>query len=870
VAFAGSEAIVAYHQLPKPSENAYTGGLLVNNGSGWEVDQGAAAAIGSNVPWAVAGLPDGGAAFAAGERSGSGAGGAVFERSGAGAPWQQTATPLPGAAEPGSLALFREAGALRVIASGSVPNTYQLENVPSPPPGFPPNLVQPYPLSAGYGAGAVIRQTAGGWLDEEHERNSVQDPPGNYKFYDTVYQPDPVSAVLVDPTGAQGWAVGGFVDAEGGGVLDTADVDRYPPDGVAPPGVNGSSIPVESKQATFAIGGGAQCSAPCADRANAKIGPDVWLTAALQRAGQIQGVRAFLYTGPRVTTGETAGPATLVVPYARELERYAGILAAGPSIRAFAAASPTDLDGVRSESAFEQSFAGFPQPFGGAPPALEQGLSPAGRSSEPCAGTPGCSLAYYSFDSSGPAGTVRAIVLDDSTDVGSTQLAWLASQLKEAAQRAEPAIAIGNADLNAQLGAGDPAAGAVAQTLISGGASAYFYDSPEQNVELPLRIGAASIPTFGSGTLGYIHHVAESRGDFLGASGFLLGQVDVAARDPSTNRAPVSARLIPNIGELELEARSGTLLRRSQVALFNALARRVRAGDRSQNQANSPDTDPYIPIPSNCVGVACADGLFPEYTFSSSRPDIGDFVAPNLASAIPNAVLLGSNEKPIPDPQSGLFCAYNAGTTIVTISAGGLSSSLPVTVQGGSVRRPCGTVPLKELPTQSQQAPVPPPPPPPGPAPAGPAPASAPPPVVPLPPPPAILAPPAPARPSSPPPFLLPAAPAAALLAAVPPPLPTPARPTPPSGTSAVTSPVEAPQREEEEEEATESVSNQAVAYRAPEHEPTAAYVLGATLLAAFAGASVRRRPRGGRRDLRVAPATLSTTRAQRRMSGRR
>jgi hypothetical protein len=104
----------------------------------------------------------------------------------------------------------------------------------------------------------------------------------------------------------------------------------------------------------------------------------------------------------------------------------------------------------------------------------------------------------------------------------------------------------------------------------------------------------------------------------------------------------------------------------------------------------------------------------------------------------------------------------------------------------------------------------------------------------------------------------------------VPPPLPTPARPTPPSGTSAVTSPVEAPQREEEEEEATESVSNQAVAYRAPEHEPTAAYVLGATLLAAFAGASVRRRPRGGRRDLRVAPATLSTTRAQRRMSGRR
>jgi hypothetical protein len=100
--------------------------------------------------------------------------------------------------------------------------------------------------------------------------------------------------------------------------------------------------------------------------------------------------------------------------------------------------------------------------------------------------------------------------------------------------------------------------------------------------------------------------------------------------------------------------------------------------------------------------------------------------------------------------------------------------------------------------------------------------------------------------------------------AIVPPPLPTP-NPTPPSGTSAVTSPVEAAQKEEEEQEATESVSNQALAYRAPEHEPSPAYILGIVLLAAFAGASTRARGRGGRRELRVAPATLSSMRAQRR-----
>jgi hypothetical protein len=99
------------------------------------------------------------------------------------------------------------------------------------------------------------------------------------------------------------------------------------------------------------------------------------------------------------------------------------------------------------------------------------------------------------------------------------------------------------------------------------------------------------------------------------------------------------------------------------------------------------------------------------------------------------------------------------------------------------------------------------------------------------------------------------------VLAFVPPPVPTPARPTPPSGTSAV----EAVEREEEEESAPESVSNQALAYRVPEHEPTPAYILGIVVLAAFAGAGVRRRPRRGRRELRVAPATISAMRAQRR-----
>lgn len=218
---------------------------------------------------------------------------------------------------------------------------------------------------------------------------------------------------------------------------------------------------------------------------------------------------------------------------------------------------------------------------------------------------------------------------------------------------------------------------------------------------------------------------------------------------------------------------------------------------------------------------------------------------------------------------SGLFCALNKGETTVKITAGGVSASMKVKVEAGSVRRPCGTVPVKPKPVAEQQigAPTPPPPAPtPAPAPASP------PPVLPVPPAPVAPVPPparVPVRIPPPPTFFIQPTLPALLVPFLPPPLVEPANPTPPSGTSAVTSPVEAAQKEEEHEEATESVSNQAVAYRQPEHEPSPAYLLGFIVLAAFAGASAFRRPRRGGREVRVAPATISTMRSQRRLEER-
>ena len=317
IAFAGSEAIVVWRKLIQQGQSRYTGGVIVNNGSGWKEDEAADAVLGTSaVPWAVAALPDGGAAFAA--ESSSGGSAAVYERSGAGAAWQPFA--YPGGEAPGSLALFRENGALRAIGTGAEPNTFAAEEEVAPPPGFPPILVDPYPLGTNLYRG-VLRQTASGWTDEEHDLNDAREPPGGYFFWDTPRIPDPVNAVLVDSAGAQGWAVGGVVNSEDP-LLDTADIDRYPStgspalDAPAPETTRSGSVSV-------AVGGGAACAAPCASRADTGIGPEVWLHRAIKQTEEIGSVGAFVYTGPGVTTGQLAGPRLFPVPWQEEEEHYA-------------------------------------------------------------------------------------------------------------------------------------------------------------------------------------------------------------------------------------------------------------------------------------------------------------------------------------------------------------------------------------------------------------------------------------------------------------------------------------------------------------------------------------------------------------------
>ncbi len=316
-------------------------------------------------------------------------------------------------------------------------------------------------------------------------------------------------------------------------------------------------------------------------------------------------MRAFLYAGPRLaTSARSLGNDA----FARELNRYATVLRATDGILTYAAISPAEVAADGSVSPFVSAL-GPSAPGGSVPPG-----TPA-----PLAG----SAAYVIGTAGSSAGPVRVIVLDWSqATLPEAQLGWLAAQLDAARASAIPAIVLGSADLG-DAGAANHAtnADAVISVLSGHGASAYLFSSREKNVQQTLGAVPRTVPAFGSGTLGYVDLELANSSEFLGESGFLLASVDVARRDPATNVAPVTASLIPNAGELALESTDGTLLRRSSVSLFKGLARRPIGGSRLEQSSNytTQAPDPYIPIPNQCVGVACGQRVPTAYRFSSSR-----------------------------------------------------------------------------------------------------------------------------------------------------------------------------------------------------------------------------------------------------------
>ncbi|MDW5597977.1 hypothetical protein VSS74_26720, partial [Conexibacter stalactiti] len=701
IAFAGQQALVAAGS-----------DVLLNDGSGWRVDTGLHELLARSTSQArivtVAGLPDGGA-IAAG-------GGVVFVRDSATAAWRPSAAPLP-AATVVAAAPVRVGERVRAIVSVTPGATWPIPTVlPPPDPELPDPVLPPFALP---GDGYVLRETDSGWRDEQRTAYAgvTNDKP---------QKSDPVAAFALDPVSGAGWAVGGWsgqpdsagrgTSASGSGAtvrarVQTAAITRYAPDAVpeSPIGTAAAGVALEPGTVTFAVAGHATCDGPCSLLAGAGLGPDRAVSALVDSlrplTGLAGGPRALLYTGGRLpTTSATATPAP-------DSARLAELLAQSP-LPVFGAVSAADSLGD-SVAGFRSAFAGMPAPFGTA--AAPPGAIPVGNG-DTSIGT----RTHYAVDSSGGNGIVRVIVIDNSRGSLAAsdpyqvplepQEPWLRATLQDARAQGVPAIVVGSRDLNTRFVPRSNVADdgdAIARLLVDEGASAYLYERPEEQrvTQIPAG-GAQTIPAYGTGTLGYRSPIAnaqqpEQADAVFGDSGYLLLSLDLLRRDPATNRAPVSVRMQPLIKQLSLAAIDGTLLRRSRPALFQGLGRRPLGGDRwgpisaSDGSPNPTGADPYVSFPAAlCLQANCGTRLTPEYRFSSSDPDVADFVAVDPNTANLRKPLQGADGKVVTDATSGLLCAFNPGRTTLTVSAGGMSYSQVVTVQTGSVQQPCGTRPL--------------------------------------------------------------------------------------------------------------------------------------------------------------------------------
>ncbi|HEX3392271.1 MAG TPA: hypothetical protein VHS55_06885, partial [Solirubrobacteraceae bacterium] len=393
------------------------------------------------------------------------------------------------------------------------------------------------------------------------------------------------------------------------------------------------------------------------------------------------------------------------------------------------------------------------------------------------------------------------------------QRGWLEEQLAAAHGRGLPVVVIAATPLQS-IKEGE----SVAALLASSEVLAVFTTSERRLDERHLvpedpGPGAPQIPEYEGASLGY----QKPQND--GVKWYFVS-ADTQARE-------VHVAAVPVIGSLALKPLNGLSVARSLTLQFEAIARRPpgtlatiagRSEEPSEPGEPFPGYDNYVEIPApSCGSRPCVQ---PSYVFASSDPTIGSFVEPSgPGSPLPK---LGADGHPLPSSSSGLFCAYNSGTTTVSITTGLLSYSLPVTVRPGGFGSPCGTVHragvgevirVHTARTQSRLggAAAPPPPPPAlaGKLPVGlvsvppPTPAPAPAPVVPKPAPPAPVAPkppPAPVEAPLPAPIESVAAPLTILPAATP-----PVEPIPPGAGGYAQSPSAAERKEKARKQASQS-----------------------------------------------------------------
>jgi hypothetical protein len=649
----------------------------------------------------VSGLPDGGLAVAGKN--------VLMIKQSASAPLQYA--PVSFNDIPVALAAFRDAtGVLRALVSIAPPIETQ---------GGLSNDVGGFPA----GDGDLLLETDSGWQDLSRALPASSSP---FASGDGVVQPDPVLAVAASPDGSHAWAVGGYAGthaADGVGTDQilaarssdwfTSAIWRYDAGGSV-----GSSnttegaigLPATPGTVSFAYFSSALCKLQCAAVQDAQ--PDVNLTnaaAEISAFAQQPGGPAFALLGgnargPMDDSAWASGAGRVDISRLPQLlSGLSGVptyAAYGPRDAVPTSSDPTSSD-VRSSHArsfdaasfdpassdpalpWAQAFANAPAPFG-------PGRAPAGITPQGSGDATGPVNKYYAFDVSQKGGTLRAIVLDNSA--GSLeasapgQTAWLSGQLSQAQSEGVPVVVFAAEPLNINdVGAADDAdsvasmlanAGVLGVFTTSGGGTNVWQSQQDQVVDVPADapIGAPTVPEYEGGTLTY----QQPKNN-----GVLWYDVSV-----NTSNNTLSVNAVPVISDLALEPMDGLTAARSSTLQFQAIARRPTATIATTPvDPTFPGYGQYVNIPSS----SCSTCIGPSYTFTSSDPVVGNFVVPSApGSPYPK---LDANGKTIASSKSGLFCAYNGGTTTVSITTGLLTSSLPVTVQSGGYGPPCGTVP---------------------------------------------------------------------------------------------------------------------------------------------------------------------------------
>lgn len=637
----------------------------------------------------VAGLPDGGI-VAAGKSL-------VLVREAAGQSFAYAAQPLEGIAV--ALAPFRDAaGRLRAYVSIAPPAAGREH--PPEVGGFPS------------GDGDLLLQTEGGWRDLSHAQYA-----GNEITGDGALKSDPVLAVATGPTGEHAWAAGGYdgtEDAAGQGTEEplssrpvgwqSASIWRYDTTGSAqPPNLQSTtpSIPAELGTVSLAFFTSPMCKEECASAPDAQ--PDINLTSAARQIAAYAaqpGGPAFAMLG-----GNAVGPLEgSKIPAAKQEADFAHLpelLAPLAGVPTFAALGPFDpVPGATNPTLpWAEAFAGAPAPFGSGPDA--PGITPVSSPEE----TPATGEAhlYYAFDAAQNGGTLRVLVLDNADPKGTLeestrQRPWLERQLQNAEAENVPVVVVAAHPLR-NLNRGDESEDEELAALL---AHAGVHEGHEATV-LAVFTTDGSLPGYYATEIHELdeHHlIPEDAGpeepkipEYEGAT---LGYQQTknngvmwyfASIDTSPGARSVQVAAVPVIESLSLKAIDGLSVARSRTLEFEAVGRRPAGTLATKVGENFQGYDDYVEIPAPNCGATC---VAPSYSFTSSEPTVGNFVeATGAGSPFPK---LSASGHPIASSTSGLFCAYNAGTTTITVTAGLLSYSETVTVQRGSFGRPCGTV----------------------------------------------------------------------------------------------------------------------------------------------------------------------------------